>query len=448
MKIRGDFQSSSLSALSALALALTLAGCSGADTDGSSASDSSASGPAAAPAGPTYYRDVKPILDAKCTGCHTEGGIAPFSLTTFEPAKAQAAAIKAAVSLGIMPPWPPAKGCTDYEDDRSLSDDEIETIKQWAGSGAAEGDARDATPATPSEGHLSRVDRTLTLPEPFAPVLAPDDYRCFVLDLPETTTRYITGMGVEPGNRSIVHHVIAFLAPPDKVAEYQALDDADPALGYPCFGGPGGEGRLNWMGAWVPGSGQGRDFPAGTGIEVPPGSKVVVQIHYNVQTPQPAPDTTKLLLALSDTVEKKAVIMPFTDPKWVTAKTMSIPAHMMGVSYGFALDPTPVFGIITGGAFESGKPLTVYSAGLHMHTRGTRAKTTIQRQGGGEECMLGIDHWNFHWQGSYNFTKPKTLNPGDQLQLECQWDNPGATDLNWGEGTGDEMCLGTYYVTQ
>jgi cytochrome c5 len=29
--------------------------------------------------GPTYHRDAHPILQAHCAGCHTEGGIAPFS---------------------------------------------------------------------------------------------------------------------------------------------------------------------------------------------------------------------------------------------------------------------------------------------------------------------------------------------------------------------------------
>src|SRR5258708_39478760 len=31
----------------------------------------------------SYYRDIKPIVDAKCTQCHFEGGIAPFALTSF-----------------------------------------------------------------------------------------------------------------------------------------------------------------------------------------------------------------------------------------------------------------------------------------------------------------------------------------------------------------------------
>jgi len=42
------------------------------------------------------------------------------------------------------------------------------------------------------------------------------------------------------------------------------------------------------------------------------------------------------------------------------------------------------------------------------------------------------------------------VNPGDSIRVECHWNNsaPGAVDVNWGEGTGDEMCLGLFYMTQ
>ena len=45
------------------------------------------------------------------------------------------------------------------------------------------------------------------------------------------------------------------------------------------------------------------------------------------------------------------------------------------------------------------------------------------------------------------------FNPGDKLYLECHWDNSGGNqtgapkDTLWGEGTGDEMCLGVVYIT-
>lgn len=431
-----------LSIALSLPLSMVLAGCSsqGGDTQGSGGAGS---------AGLTYYRDVKPLIDVKCAGCHTEGGIAPFPLTTYEEVSAQRAAVQSAVTAGTMPPWPPNDSCADYANDRSLSKDQIDTLTAWVAAGAPAGDpSSQPAPVADTRAQLSRVDLTLKMPEPYTPALSPDDYRCFLVDWPNADTTYVTGLGVEPGSPSIVHHVIAFLARPGDVSSFQALDDADPGPGWTCFGGPGASnGGFGWIGAWAPGA-QGSDFPAGTGIEIPPGSKVVIQVHYNTLTTAPVPDQTSVLLKTDATVEKKAAIIPFTNPSWITKKTMDIPAHAVDATHSFSVDPSPYLGLFTNGALQANQPFTIHSAGLHMHTRGTRALSRITRAGGGDECMIQIDDWNFHWQGSYDLAQPRTFNPGDQLYLECHWDNQDAMDLNWGEGTTDEMCLGIFYATQ
>ena len=56
-------------------------------------------------AAPTYFADVKPIVDGRCAGCHRMGGIAPFSLTTYAAARAHRSEMAAAVAARIMPPW-------------------------------------------------------------------------------------------------------------------------------------------------------------------------------------------------------------------------------------------------------------------------------------------------------------------------------------------------------
>src|SRR5262249_32731922 len=52
-----------------------------------------------------YYRDVAPIIEARCVRCHQQGNIGPFPLTTYQEVFAQRTAIKAAVLTRHMPPW-------------------------------------------------------------------------------------------------------------------------------------------------------------------------------------------------------------------------------------------------------------------------------------------------------------------------------------------------------
>ncbi len=59
-----------------------------------------------APAGAlTFHKDVAPILQKVCQNCHVAGGIAPFSLVTYEDAKSVAASIVAQTGSRAMPPW-------------------------------------------------------------------------------------------------------------------------------------------------------------------------------------------------------------------------------------------------------------------------------------------------------------------------------------------------------
>jgi mono/diheme cytochrome c family protein len=449
MKQQPVLSSSMLVGIAALSVALV--GCSGGDAPGGDkggdkGGDQGGDVTKPPPQDVSYYRDVKAIVDQKCIKCHTEGGIAPFTLTSFDDVRRAKDAIGPAISIGVMPPWPPSKDCGQYMDDRSLSEAQIATINAWIAADGPEGDPSEAPPPIEVKGGLSRVDLTLGLSEAYTPKTSPDDYRCFLVDWPAQQTTYVTGFGVTPGTPAIVHHVIAFVATPDKVATYQALDAAEEGPGYTCFGGPGG-GNLSWLGGWAPGS-LGADFPAGTGIEVAAGSKIVVQIHYNTLSAPPSADQTKIALKTDAAVEKKAAVLPWANPTWVTSQTMTIPAHTPDTKHTWSIDPSLYLGSVTKGVLANNKPFTIYSAGLHMHTRGTHAVTSIARSGGANECLLDIERWNFHWQGSYGMVQPKQFNPGDKLSLECHWANDGAVDINWGEGTGDEMCLGTYYVTQ
>ena len=53
----------------------------------------------------TFYKDVAPILQNRCQGCHRTGDIAPMPLVTYKDARPWARAIRAAVIQRKMPPW-------------------------------------------------------------------------------------------------------------------------------------------------------------------------------------------------------------------------------------------------------------------------------------------------------------------------------------------------------
>jgi Copper type II ascorbate-dependent monooxygenase, C-terminal domain len=397
----------------------------------------------------TFYRDVLPIAQRRCIACHRDDNIAPFSLERYEDAWMWREAIVAAVTARTMPPWLPGADCNTYTNDPSLPADEAEVFAAWLAEQGPRGNPEDAPPPVDfGDGGLPRVDLTLASPEPYTPVGA-DDYRCFLLDWPLDAPAYVTGFHAKPGNPSIVHHVIAYNITPDRVAQYEALDAEDPAAGYTCFGGPGGAvtdpGAGMWLGAWAPGGGA-APYPEGTGLRMEPGAKVVLQVHYNTAAGGEGSDQTSIELMTDTAVEREAFMMLWADIEWLGGN-MPIPKGDADVEHVWALDPTLVMDFLTD-VVPPDQPFTIHSSSQHVHLLGTSARQDILRADGSSKCLVDIPRWDFGWQSAYRFADPVRFEPGDTLRLSCHWNNANGThDVNWGEGTGDEMCLAIYYVT-
>ena len=93
----------------------------------------------------TYARDVAPIIQENCQQCHMEGSIAPIQLTNYDEARRYARRIRTKVESRVMPPWHLDRtvGIQEFKNDRSLTDDEIETIVTWVDNGTPFGDEAD-----------------------------------------------------------------------------------------------------------------------------------------------------------------------------------------------------------------------------------------------------------------------------------------------------------------
>ncbi len=391
-------------------------------------------------------------MQEKCGGCHHTGGVGPFPLTTHAEVTAVGASVQAAITSRRMPPWPARRDCADYAPDGSLSDEQIDLINGWLNDGAMEGDPRDFKALEGPSPSLSRVDLTLPMVKQYTPRRSPDDYRCFILDWPKTETTYITGFNLVPGNAAMIHHADILYVPPSRAAEYRANDPNGD--GYTCYNPPILEG--SWIGTFVPGS-PGMDFPDGSGLKIEPGSKVFIQFHYNTATTGVGPDLSKLELSLADKVKKPGLVVALAKVAW-TQHQMQIPAYEKDVVHRYEEDLTRIISVFNSD-FVDGLPLKAYAAIIHMHQMGSAAKFEIMRKGGDKECIVDLPKWEFHWQLPYRLAAPKTVNPGDQLAIECHWNNSQENqpmvdgtprvprDLNWGPNTDDEMCIAGVYLT-
>ena len=157
----------------------------------------------------TYTRDIAPILFRSCAPCHRPGEAAPFSLLTYADAKSHARLIEDVSRRRIMPPWLPAADDPKFADDLRLSDTDIARLRDWAESGAAEGNPADLPPAPQFvEGwQLGNPDVIVKATKAYALAAGGSDvYWNFVFRSPVDRPRWLKAIEIRPGDKRLVHH--------------------------------------------------------------------------------------------------------------------------------------------------------------------------------------------------------------------------------------------------
>jgi len=444
-----------------LGLALLLAACGSPSTDAagstapSSATPSDAVDSATADSGlatsasdtatppvtdPTFHRDIRPLLEASCVGCHSPGQIAPFAFDTPEAMQQLQELIVASIADRTMPPWGMNPDCHDTVGDLRLSDAQVAMVTTWRDQGFPEGEPGDyAAPTLPEPVDPGPPDQVLMPAEPYEPDASVlDDYRCLPVESTLESDLFVTGLHVEPGAQELVHHVLVYSVPPAGHAELDALDAADPAPGYACFGTSGLD-NAQTVGGWVPGN-EPQIYGEGIAQRVPEGSRLILQMHYNTAAGDVTADQTSVrlwTLPEGDVPDELMTVFP------VPKLSLDIEAgDANSVQTSRQRLPIP----------EGSR---VFATSPHMHLLGTSLHTRVIRADGSEQCLSQIDDWDFNWQRSYGIPADQwvPLSVHDEVEITCTYDNSAANqpnvdgeardpvDVTWGDGSYDEMCL-------
>jgi len=444
---------------------------------------------------PDFARDVAPIVRETCAGCHRDGGIAPFAFRTERDLASRAPLVLAALESRRMPPWPPSQRSPRYvgQAARTLDARERATLAAWARAQVVRpGGARRGTPVgspPPATAPLRRGESRLELAmpqsyRPTAPGGGTDDYRCFLLDPKLREDRFVTSARIAPGSASLVHHVILYRIGPAAAAEAVALDRSARGSGWTCFGGPGvsaGTGNprgvlddAGWIAAWAPGWGGDR-LREGTGIALPAGSRIVMQVHYNLLNGS-RPDRSRAVLTTAPGDRPlepvRTVLLPAPvelacgrgEQGPLCDRTAAVFDQAKRFGNDAALVPTgllllcgrdaarPTAGPTTTCDRPVTTPMTIQAVAGHMHVLGRSIRVELSPGTPRARLLLEIPRWSFHWQASYTLEKPVRVEPGDVVRVTCRHDaslRKGAPRyVLWGEGTTDEMCLGVLQVTR
>ena len=436
-----------------LSCTLALLAACGEDTTTTTASEPVAGDDPSADAesAPTFWGDVAPILNDKCTACHQTGGIAPFALDNYADAASWASFVASMTESRLMPPYLMQVGgeCGTFDESGTLTDEQIALIGEWAN-----GEKLEGTPATMAPREPFHLEDGIDVFTPeFTPAIEGgplarfDEYRCFSIDLDLQEQAYITGFEFEPGNKQLVHHVIAMLVDPAAPSHVDgqtnaqvmtALDGQDPdRAGWHCFGEAGeGVAVESAPGGWAPGTDP-YVFPEGVGVRVQPGRKLVLQVHYNMADPSVIgqSDRTRGRLQLRPSVERQAVML-LADAFLSTLRNDPPDMLMPGspnAEYSWTLSGGDL-------GLPPGVPVELLTVAPHMHGRG-RTYTFEVGRGGAFDCEGHIARWDFNWQRHYRYMAPLTVDSSSLFRVSCGYDTTVDTaPVLPGWGTQNEMC--------
>jgi peroxiredoxin/mono/diheme cytochrome c family protein len=397
----------------------------------------------------TYHRDVEPIVQKHCQGCHRPNEVGPFSLMTYRQAVNWADDIKEYTQSRKMPPWKATSDFT-FHGDRRMSEAEIATLAAWVDGGTPAGDPKDApSPRRFQEGWaLGEPDLVLTVPDDFhLGASGRDLYRCFVLKTNLAEDQCVTAVEVRPGNRRIVHHAVLFWDTNGRARKMEEREqerakahpgEEDHGPGYqvplalsflPGFLPEGG------LSGWAPGQFP-RKTPEGVGYMLPKGADVVMQIHYH----------------RVGRAEKDRTTVGF----YFSKKNKPLRLRDVTVPGQFLFIPAGAERFKVQGTIWIRQDCDIHTLIPHMHLLGKEVRMTMTPPNGQPRTLVEVKDWDFDWQELYFPREPIPVKADTRFDIEGIYDNSARNPRNpfkpprmifGGLETTNEMCVGFLSVT-
>jgi hypothetical protein len=330
-----------------------------------------------------------------------------------------------------MPPWFADPKYGHFQNDRTMPRKDIETLVAWVNADAPEGNPKDLPkPLAFVEGwNIGKPDMAIAMPAKYdVPASGTIDYQYILIPLHLTEDKWIQSAEVRPGNRAVVHHVIAYIRPPGS----KWMRDAQPGVPYvPAKGGEDGENEF--LVGYAPGMPPGI-LPAGRGKLLKAGSDVILQMHYTANGKAATDQTTIGMI-------------------WATAPVKERVYTIAATTRKFAIPPgDPNYEVDS--SFEFGAETHVFGLMPHMHLRGKDFLFRAAYPTGEKQVLLNVPHYDFNWQLVYDPAEDIVMPKGSKIECVAHYDNspnnpanPDATkEVHYGDQSWEEMMFGFFNV--
>ncbi|MEO8038513.1 MAG: redoxin domain-containing protein [Betaproteobacteria bacterium] len=360
----------------------------------------------------SYAGTIAPLLRKNCVACHRTGGVAPWAMTSYTMVRGFAPMIREVIRTRRMPPWHADPHYGHFAGDRSLAASEMQALVHWIEAGAPRGvgpDPLSGQQTERSEWTLGPPDLVVEVPAFDVPATGVIDYRYPSLPNPVGRDVWVRGIEIIPGDRAVVHHVLAGLQDAEQQSERVA--------------------QIAAFGGYAPGK-NAFFFPEDTGVLLRKDARLQFQMHYTPNG-KAARDVTRVGYYFAPNPPRHALHLTFL-MKGSLAIPPRVKAHTESVEHVYD------------------RAVMVYTLMPHAHLRGKAARFTAIHPDGRQEILLNVPKYDFGWQTTYVLAQPRILPAGTRVVFDMTWDNSAQNPANpdpdktvhWGDQTWDEMNAG------
>jgi len=378
---------------------------------------------------PDYATEIAPILEAKCTSCHSKGGIAPFAMDSHMMVQGWSSMMREVLMTKRMPPAQVDPSINHFTNAGYMKSHELQTLVHWINAGAPRGES-EVDPLTliglgESDWHLGTPDYIVEVPAYTVPATGVLDYENVTINLPFEEDLWIKSVQYLPGDRRALHHLLSFIVP----AEYDQEFIEDENGSYREF-----------LEGYAPGKDKAATYPYNTGVLVPKGSAVQMSLHYTTFGKETVDKTLLGLYFAQEEPEFHYSTYALSHGGRNIVIPPGVSEHRMSATHVFE------------------EEIMLYGLRPHMHYRGKHMRFSVIYPDGTRDEIINVPDYNFSWQPTYRLTEPMLFPAGSRVVIEGAFDNsqynlgnpdPGAT-VRGGAQSWNEMFIGyfSYHKTK
>jgi tetratricopeptide (TPR) repeat protein len=361
---------------------------------------------------PTYYRDIAPIIYQNCSTCHRPGESGPFPLLGYDDVKRHAMQIANVTRTRFMPPWLPDTGHGDFQEERRLTEKQIQLIQAWAKAGAPAGLPADSPPVPKfaSEWPLGNPDLVLHVAKPYHLAAGGGEiFWNFVIPVPITEMKWVRAIDVRPGNPKVFHHANVVI---DRGGS-ALRKETSPGAGFEGMDLEVEEDTFDPDGhflSWKPGS-EPLQEPDGMAWHADPGMDLILNVHLRPSG-------------------KEEIIDPVIGIYFTDKPQTKFPM-LLQLEHDSAIDiPPGNKDFVIEDSFQLPLDVNVLAVYPHAHYLATLMEAKATLPDGTQKWLIRIPQWDLSWQAVFRLKSPLLLPKGTVVAMKYHYDNSVANPRN------------------